>query len=188
MLSKRIMVEIIKKTATNGVIYPTRGIKHCEIKTGFKGFNSSIETIGLNFQTAWLYGHIIETNQIYTNHVHAVMNVYGIEAALGALIYEVKLVFAGYGIEIDLRQLSLVADFLMARGEYRACSRLGISLSESPLLKMSFETAVQFITDACIRGYSDNIATPSACITLGQLITMGTGTPQIVYDSSLFPH
>ena len=50
-------------------------------------------------------------------------------------------VFGVYGIGVDPRHLSLIADFMMQQGDYRPCSRAGMETSTSPLLKMSFETA-----------------------------------------------
>jgi DNA-directed RNA polymerase I subunit RPA1 len=38
-----------------------------------------------------------------------------------------------------------------SQGGYRACSRIGIESSISPFLKMSYETAAHFLTDATLR-------------------------------------
>ncbi len=55
---------------------------------------------------------------------------------------------------MDVRHLSLIADFMTQAGGYRACNRIGIESSTSPLLKMSFETAAKFLTEVggCVVG------------------------------------
>ena len=40
----------------------------------------------------------------------------------------------------------------LPQGGYRACSRLGIDSNASPFLKISFETATAFLTEATLRG------------------------------------
>ncbi len=57
-----------------------------------------------------------------------------------------------------------------AQGGYRACSRLGIDCSRSPFLKISFETAAAFLTDATLHGVSDDLASPASRIVLGRVV------------------
>jgi DNA-directed RNA polymerase I subunit RPA1 len=71
-------------------------------------------------------------------------------------------VFGVYGIGVDTRHLSLIADFMTFSGDYRACNRMGISSSTSPFLKMSFETATNFLTvrnKATLRAIATTAAT-----------------------------
>lgn len=56
------------------------------------------------------------------------------------------------------------------QGGYRACSRLGIDCSRSPFLKISFETAAAFLTDATLHGASDDLASPASRIVLGRVV------------------
>ena len=48
---------------------------------------------------------------------------YGIEAASAALIKELQGVFAPYGIRVDPRHLSLLADYVTQHGVYRPFNR-----------------------------------------------------------------
>ncbi|GJZ17242.1 NADH-plastoquinone oxidoreductase subunit K [Tanacetum coccineum] len=90
------------------------------------------------------------------------------KAARTSLILEMKNVFGSYGVEIDYRHFSLIADHMTHSGGYRPMSRFGsISESISPFLKMSFETASKFIVEAASHGMSDNLETPTARIRLG---------------------
>lgn len=68
------------------------------------------------------------------------LQAYGVEACRSTIMREVRAVFGAYGIGVDPRHLSLIADFMTHLGGYRACNRLGIESSTSPFLKISFET------------------------------------------------
>jgi DNA-directed RNA polymerase I subunit RPA1 len=48
---------------------------------------------------------------------------YGIEAGMAALISEIKEVFGAYGIKVDPRHLSLIADYVTQHGVYRPFNR-----------------------------------------------------------------
>lgn len=56
-----------------------------------------------------------------------------------------------------------------AQGSYRACNRIGIESSVSPFLKMSFETAAHFLTEATLKASVDDMRTPSARLCMGQV-------------------
>ena len=68
------------------------------------------------------------------------------------------------------------------QGEYRACNRIGINSSVSPFLKMSFETATHFLTDATLHGTPDLMDSPSARIVLGRVVEMGTGAISLLQN------
>jgi DNA-directed RNA polymerase I subunit RPA1 len=89
-------------------------------------------------------------------------------------------VFGAYGIGVDVRHLSLIADFMTHQGGYRACNRMGIDSSTSPLLKMSFETAARFLTEASLSGATDDMRSPAARLCVGQVAEVGTGCCQVL--------
>ncbi len=65
---------------------------------------------------------------------------------------EVKGVFGNYGIEVDARHLSLIADYLTHTGVFRAFNRSYMETSASPLQRMSFETTVKYLKQALLDG------------------------------------
>ena len=68
------------------------------------------------------------------------------------LLPKVRGVFDVYGIEVDPRHLSLVADTMTFGGGFRPFNRTGIAEgSSSPFLQMSFETTASFLTAAAVR-------------------------------------
>lgn len=90
--------------------------------------------------------------------------------------------FGAYGIGIDARHLNLIADYMTQGGGYRAMNRVGIETCTSPLLKMSFETAAKFLTQATLDGSPDNLASPASRIITGRVMQMGTGCMDILQD------
>ena len=90
--------------------------------------------------------------------------------------------FGAYGIAVDPRHLSLIADAMTHGGGYRPCSRTGLDSCPSPLLKMSFETATAFLTDATLRGATDDLHSPSSRIVLGRVVELGTGACGLHFD------
>ena len=102
------------------------------------------------------------------------------QAARATILREAKGVFGAYGIGVDPRHLGLIADFMTHAGGYRPCNRIGIESSASPFLKMSFETAAHFLTDATLRASEDDLRTPSARLCVGRVVELGTGALGLV--------
>ena len=104
------------------------------------------------------------------------LQTYGIEAARANIIEQIVQVFQVYGIAIDPRHLSLVADTMTFAGGYRPMNRLGMRGNPSPLLKMSFETTFDFLRAACLSGDTDTLRSHSARLVMGGVTTTGTGS------------
>jgi DNA-directed RNA polymerase I subunit RPA1 len=68
------------------------------------------------------------------------------------------------------------------QGAYRPCNRIGIANSVSPFLKMSFETAAQFLTQATLAHATDNLRTPSARLCVGRVVELGTGVMDLMVN------
>ncbi|XP_057466646.1 DNA-directed RNA polymerase I subunit 1-like [Actinidia eriantha] len=133
----------------------------------------ALETAGVDFNAFWKMQDDLDISRIYINNIHAVLSVYGVEAARETHIREVTHVFGSYGVEIDYRHPSLITDFMTLAGGYQPTSRLGgIAGSILPFLKMSFETASKFIVEAASHEMTDNLESPSARICLGLPVKM----------------
>lgn len=100
---------------------------------------------------------------------------YGIEACRANIVKEIKSVFGPYGIEVDYRHLSLIADFVTFNGDYRAFNRIGMEESTSPFLKMSYETTMKYMIQSSIAKDTDMLESPASALVLGQVPTVGTG-------------
>lgn len=97
------------------------------------------------------------------------------EAGRNLLVNEIMKVFKHYGIKVDHRHCYLVADSMCFNGSINPLSRNGIQHSSSPLLKMSFETTMKFMIDACLATEDDNLNTPSAALVVGNNVNIGSG-------------
>lgn len=69
---------------------------------------------------------LARTNEIKCNHIYAMLETFGVEAARAVLINEISIVFSKYSIAVDERHLGLLADYMTFLGGIRPCSRTGI--------------------------------------------------------------
>ncbi|PIN16682.1 DNA-directed RNA polymerase [Handroanthus impetiginosus] len=142
----------------------------------------AVKASGVDVESFWDMQDDLDLSRLYSNNIYSMLKTYGVEAARATLIREVKQVFDIYGVKIDYRHLSLIADYMTHTGGYRPMSRHGsISESLSPFLKMSFETASKFIVEAASHGLTDNLETPSSRICLGLPVKMGTGSFDLMH-------
>ena len=98
------------------------------------------------------YADILDIHRLYSNDIYGISQTYGIEAANRVILKEVKDVFKVYGITVDSRHLSLIADYMTFRGTFEPLSRKGMEDSASPLQQMSFESSLTFLKSAVLQG------------------------------------
>uniref|UniRef100_A0A1A9URF5 DNA-directed RNA polymerase n=1 Tax=Glossina austeni TaxID=7395 RepID=A0A1A9URF5_GLOAU len=144
------------------------------IYTGDEG-EQVLKTDGVNIVGMFKHSNILEINRIYSNDIHAMAKTYGIEAAVQVIIQEVFNIFKVYGITIDRRHLSLIADYMTFDGTFQPLSRKGMEHSSSPLQQMSFESSMQFLKYAAGAGWSDKLNSPSSRLSVGLPVQNGTG-------------
>ncbi|NWR85762.1 RPA1 polymerase, partial [Furnarius figulus] len=169
---------LLSSLARSTVIHEVKGITRCLLnestnKEGEKEF--VLHTEGINMMELFRYSDILDLNRLYSNDIHAMAKNYGIESALRVIIKEIKDVFAVYGIVVDPRHLSLVADYMCFEGIYKPLNRFGIQSNSSPLQQMTFETSYKFLKDATMMGAHDELRSPSACLVVGKVVKGGTG-------------
>ncbi|NWQ66095.1 RPA1 polymerase, partial [Neopipo cinnamomea] len=169
---------LLTSLARSTVIHEVKGITRCLLnestnKEGEKEF--ILHTEGINMVELFRYSDILDLNRLYSNDIHAMAKNYGIESALRVIIKEIKDVFAVYGIVVDPRHLSLVADYMCFEGIYKPLNRFGIQSNSSPLQQMTFETSYKFLKEATMMGAHDELRSPSACLVVGKVVKGGTG-------------
>ncbi|XP_062856932.1 DNA-directed RNA polymerase I subunit RPA1 [Trichomycterus rosablanca] len=172
------LTSLVVAQAQNAVIMETKGITRCLLNevTNKQGIKELVlNTEGINMQEMFKHGDILSLNRLYSNEIHAMANTYGIEVALRVIEKEIKDVFAVYGIEVDPRHLSLVADYMCFEGVYKPLNRFGIQSNSSPLQQMTFETSYKFLKQATMLGLNDKLNSPSACLVVGKVVKGGTG-------------
>ena len=91
-----------------------------------------VQTAGVNFEALVALGDLIELSAVRSNDVYAVLQFYGVEAARATIVSEIKSVFQVYGIKVDPRHLSLIADYMTHEGGYTPFNRSGIETCDPP--------------------------------------------------------
>lgn len=134
-----------------------------------------LKTEGINILQMFKYNHLLDMNRLYSNDIHAMANTYGIEAANKVIIKEIQNVFNVYGITVDPRHLTLIADYMTYNGIFEPMSRKGMEASSSPLQQMSFESSLLFLKDAILNSKKDDLRSASSCLMVGRLCRTGTG-------------
>ncbi|XP_026503885.1 DNA-directed RNA polymerase I subunit RPA1 [Terrapene carolina triunguis] len=169
---------ILTSLMQNTIVHETKGITRCFLnestnKKGEKEF--VLNTEGINLPELFRYADLLDLSRLYSNDIHAMAKTYGIEAALRVIEKEIKDVFAVYGIVVDPRHLSLVADYMCFEGVYKPLNRFGMQSNSSPLQQMTFETSYKFLKEATMMGAHDELRSPSACLVVGKVVKGGTG-------------
>ena len=170
-----LMVGLVEKAAQKTIVRARHKIDQAFINTEEAGRGRCLQTAGINFTEMWEL-ESIDHNRLMSNDIWAVRCAYGVEAARNNIVDQIRSVFGAYGIEVDARHLSLIADYMTYGGEYTAMNRIGMrDAMSSPFLQMSFETTAQFLTQAAMQTRSDAVKSPSANIVVGRPIRHGTG-------------
>jgi DNA-directed RNA polymerase I subunit RPA1 len=178
---KLLMIGLVEEALEKACVRALKGIGRCHVLTRKLKERDEvvIQTEGVNLAAMWQYPEVLDLNRIESNHILQIALTYGVEAGLNCVIREIRGVFGNYGISVDARHLSLIADYMMHSGLYRAFNRMGISEHSSPLLKMTFETTMTFLTEAARTCATEVARTPAACLILGQPPMIGTGSFEV---------
>ncbi|KAL8612111.1 hypothetical protein ACOMHN_013990 [Nucella lapillus] len=174
---KTIVEKVVKKFTLQNI----PGIKRCMLiersdDVRFKGHKRLyFVTDGINLMEMMKHSDVLDMNHMYTNSIVDIQNTYGIEAANKAIIREVQQVFKAYNIQVNYRHLSLLADYMTCEGSYKGFNRNSIASNPSPMQKITFETATNFLVNSCLNSWSDQLQSPSAQIVAGRVVSSGTG-------------
>jgi DNA-directed RNA polymerase I subunit RPA1 len=181
---------LIRFEASRTSITSIVGIQNCFItenkenrskaKTDSNDVEHILSTEGENINALMTYYQVFDLRRIYTNNIHRMAQIFGIEAANRTLIREINRVFGAYGIEVDYRHLSLLADYMTYEGVYKPCNRLGLRTNASPLQKITFETSTTYLREALLHGEREELKSPSSRIVTGRMVQCGTGAFDIL--------
>lgn len=134
-MPKLLLVGIVEQTCLKTVIRQIAGITDCfrvkedgsdKIKVNFDvsilissaDIYLQLTTNGSNFQGMWEFAattedSIIENHGIYSNDIFAILKTYGVEMARAAILREIGGVFGAYKIDVNMRHLELIADYMV---------------------------------------------------------------------------
>jgi DNA-directed RNA polymerase I subunit RPA1 len=180
-----LMVGLIEKAASKHLVRARKNIDQAFVSKE-EGRGRCLQTAGVNFEELWrLESSVVDHNRLLSNDIWAIRCAYGVEAACNTIVSQIRGVFGAYGIEVDPRHLTLIADYMTYEGGYKPLNRIGMEEMTSTLLQMSFETTAHFLTQAACGGRKDELESPSANIVLGRPIKHGTGAFDVLVKSTM---
>jgi DNA-directed RNA polymerase subunit A" len=128
----------------------------------------------------------VNWRKVYTNNIHEIERILGIEAARAAIIKEIKNTLDDQGLDVDIRHIMLLADMMTWTGHVRQVGRMGIA-GEKPsvLARATFETTVQKLVESAVMGEEDALPSITENIIIGQMIPVGTGLVRVYMNPSI---
>ncbi len=172
---QKLREKILKK-----VIKGVRGIKRGLITKDSKVNEWIIQTEGTNLQGV-LEIEGVDSTRTYSNHIHEVQKIFGIEAARNLLINEALQVLEDQGLDVDLRHLLILSDLMCQNGTVLSIGRHGISGSKSSVFaRAAFEVTVNQLLDAGIYGEEELLLGIPENVIIGQIVPMGTGGVELM--------
>jgi len=170
----------LKEKLKNTIVSGVKNIEQILIVKRGKDF--VISTLGTNLKEL-LKIEGVDASRIYSNDIHEVANVFGIEVARQLIINEIQEVLNSQGLDINKRHLKLAADAMTNFGEIKGVTRMGIiSQKESILARATFETPDKQFVNATIKGLSDKLESVIENIILNQPVPVGTGLPGLMVN------
>ena len=124
-----------------------------------------------------------DINNLYTNDIYKMQCVYGIECARSCLMIEIKKILDFYGIYINSRHLTLLADAMTVKGQLTPLSRHGLKKAKcSALKRCTFEEVVTVLHEAALNEEVDLVDGVSPCILTGKVAKLGSKCVHVVKD------
>jgi len=177
-----LMVGLVERAADATMVSARPKISEAYINDE-EGRGRCLQTAGVNFTEFWKLENV-DHSRLASNDIWAVRCAYGVEAARNNIVEQIRSVFGAYGISVDPRHLSLIADYMTFDGGFKAMNRNGMNDISSPFLQMSFETTANFMTEAAMKASTEPLRSPSANIVVGRPVRHGTGSFDVLSTAS----
>jgi DNA-directed RNA polymerase beta' subunit len=124
----------------------------------------------------------------FSNDIHEVLEVFGIEAVRVVLFEELNEVFKSGGEVVNYHHMITLVDTMTYQGRITEINRFGMNKSENGVLaKSSFEETSKHLFNAAISSDLDSMKGVSANIMFGQKPPCGTGFVDILVDETKLP-
>jgi len=124
----------------------------------------------------------------FSNDIHEVLEVFGIEAVRVVLFEELNEVFKSGGEVVNYHHMITLVDTMTYQGRITEINRFGMNKSENGVLaKSSFEETSKHLFNAAITSDLDSMKGVSANIMFGQKPPCGTGFVDILVDETKLP-
>ena len=141
-----------------------------------------LETDGTNLKDV-LAVDGVDVSRTLSNNCVEVFRVFGIEAARGSLLKEIRNVIEFDGSYVNYRHLALLVDIMTSQGTLMAITRHGINrTNQGALMRCTFEETVEILMEAASMGDMDDCKGVGQNVLLGQMAPMGTGSFELNLD------
>jgi DNA-directed RNA polymerase II subunit RPB1 len=128
----------------------------------------------------------VDATRTFSNDIHEVLDVFGIETARLCLCEEINEVFSTE--KVNYQHLAVLVDTMTFMGKFIPVSRFGMKKNETGVLaKSSFEETSKVMFEAATWAEKDTMRGVSANIMFGQKPPCGTGFVDILVDESRLP-
>jgi len=128
----------------------------------------------------------VDGTRTFSNDIHEIQDVFGIEAARLALYDEINEVFSAE--KVNYHHLAVLVDTMTFSGRIVPVNRFGMSKNETGVLaKSSFEETSKIMFNAAMWAERDSMRGVSANIMFGQKPPCGTGFVDILVDETRLP-
>ncbi len=170
-----MLKENVKKIQVAGI----KGIEYAYVQR--EGDEWVIYVSGSNLKEVMKIPEV-DYRRVFTNDIHEIAKVLGIEAARRAILEEMIKIFESYGLRVDYRHFSLVADVLTWYGEFKGITRYGLIAEKlSTLARAAFEIPIKHFVVASMLGAEDEISSALDNLLVNQVIPLGTGMFEVYY-------
>lgn len=157
-----------------------KGIRKVILQYDSKNDEWYIVTEGTNLESV-LQLEEVDPVRTYSNDLHEVEEVLGIEAARTLVAREIKRVLEEQGLDADIRHMYLVADAMTWSGKLKPIGRHGIvGAKESPLARAAFEVTVKTLVESAVRGEEEKFRGVVESIIAGKYVPIGTGIVKLL--------
>jgi DNA-directed RNA polymerase II subunit RPB1 len=167
-----------------------RSVKNEMIPDPAVGGYKPIEQFVLDVEGTNLYDLVVQPGvdgtRTFSNDIHEILDVFGIEAARLALYEEINEVFSAE--KVNYHHLAVLVDTMTFSGRIVPVNRFGMSKNETGVLaKSSFEETSKIMFNAATWAEKDSMRGVSANIMFGQKPPCGTGFVDILVDETRLP-
>jgi DNA-directed RNA polymerase II subunit RPB1 len=167
-----------------------RSIKGEVVPDATVGGYKAMEQYVLDVEGTNLYDLLVfpgvDGTRTFSNDIHEVNEVFGIEAARLSLYEEINEVFSSE--KVNYHHLAVLVDTMTFSGRIVPVNRFGMSKNETGVLaKSSFEETSKIMFNAAMWAEKDSMRGVSANIMFGQKPPCGTGFVDILVDETKLP-
>ena len=121
----------------------------------------------------------VDISTLFCNNIDQMFAVLGVEAVRQLYLVEMRACMSS----VDETLLQTMADHMCCKGYPTPANRFGANPLDGPLTRASNEMSTQTLLRAAITHQRENLAGVSASVMLAQPIRIGTGLPQISWNT-----